>query len=106
MKEIIRVFPDYCSSGLWSETGNVEPEELGITDAGIILALKYWHWIWEFEIAKSEPENWEFDHRKFHGLSDYGVKVWKEDGQKIVDELNTKYGDKYEFVYDIDEWVV
>ena len=91
MKEVIEVFPDWCSSGLWYEDGNADPEGLGIDDLGIILALQYWHWFWEFNIGDSGAEDEDCK------VSEYGIKQWEEDGQKIVDVLNEKYGDKYFF---------
>jgi len=98
-KETIRVFPDYCSSGLWTDTYNTEPEDLGITDKGILIALKYWHHFWEFNIAKGGQEDVECK------VSNLGISNWKKAGKEIVKLLNKNYGKKYKFIYQVDEFV-
>ncbi len=89
-KATIRVFPDYCSTGIWSMTANISPESIGIRDHAILMALKYWHWTWEFLIVDGK-------------LSKSACQTWKADGQKLVDQLNRQYGKKYNFVYNVDD---
>lgn len=83
-KEIVRVFPDYCSSGVWVEGGNADPEELGISST-LRIALKYWHWIWEDRIGDDQK------------LPQFYFDQWKEDGKTLVAAMNAE-NDKYEFV--------
>lgn len=93
MKPKIRVFPDYCSSGLWDVEG-VNLDEAGfetVLGTSNLLALKYWHNIWEFEIAC-------FDDSEKPRVSEEYIKEWDEDGQKLVEQFN-KCQDTYEFVY-------
>lgn len=93
-KEIIRVFPDYCSSGVWGSgdnRGNMDPEELGISE-GLQLALKYWHDYWEATIVQFD-ENGESIR-----IGQYYIDKWITDGKKLC-ELMTAENDRYEFVY-------
>ncbi len=91
MKQIVLMFPDYCSTGLWYPGGyNLDPTELGVS-SGLQLALKYWHEVWEFTIADSggiyKPT-----------ASENYIARWIEDG-KILAALLTAENDKYEFEY-------
>ena len=88
----IRMFPDYCSSGVWgwNDGVNLDQEQLGISSA-LKLALKYWHSYWEYYIADSL-------HEDTPKISDYYIKQWHADGKKIA-ELMTVENDTYEFVY-------
>ncbi len=96
-----RVFPDYCSTGLWNSEddleapfANTEPEKyLSVAEC---LSLKYWHWTWEFLIANDCME----ENGKPH-LSETGIKIWFDDGKKLVDFLNEKYQGKYLFEYEV-----
>lgn len=88
-KQIIELYPDYCSSGLWKEGVSVDPESLGVCEAHRI-ALLYWHHIWEFFIggdleaeSKASPEY---------------IAEWEADGEKLA-SLMTAASDEYEFVY-------
>ena len=91
-KPIVKVFPDYCSTGLWMPQGcNVEPSELGISP-GLQLALKYWHEVWEFTLSGLD------DDRIMHRVSERYVSRWVDDGKKLA-ELMSAENDKYEFVY-------
>lgn len=90
MKEVIRVFPDYCSSGLWHGRGGYNMDEesfLDVLDSTDLMALKYWHHSWEASmdsfgclLSKRWQDNWE------------------QDGQLLVDSWNAKQ-EKYQFVY-------
>lgn len=79
-KKQIRIFPDYCSSGIWSETGNMDESEINM-DTATRLALKYWHWLWEV---------WDVDMHSLHPnpLSevwiDKAYRQWWEDGKRIT----------------------
>lgn len=91
-KPIVKVFPDYCSTGVWLPDGcNAEPDELGISPS-LQLALKYWHEVWEFNIADIGDDR--FNPR----TSERYVNRWIDDGKKLA-ELMTVENDKYVFVY-------
>lgn len=90
MKQIIRVFPDYCSSGLWDEHGNLDERDFeSVLSASQLLALKYWHQIWEASMGS-------------YGLSCSYSKLWQDkweaDGKALVTSFN-ECQDIYEFVY-------
>ncbi len=112
-KRIVEVFPDYCSTGLWlvnecdchklqeirkEETFGdhvcVDPEEVGVSK-GLQLALKYWHEIWEFNIADSgDDSTWTMKGRPSQAY----VDRWVEDGRKLAALLSAE-SDQYEFIY-------
>lgn len=62
-KKIVKIYPDYCSSGLWDENGaSMCDGEINMTPITQV-ALKYWHWTWEkWDIDQSltdaPPEHW------------------------------------------------
>jgi hypothetical protein len=89
--DVIRVFPDYCSTGLWSSTGSVSLGELGINDSILEIALRCWHQIWELQICEDL-------------LSVHGINKWLKDSQIIVDYMNKEYGDKYLFVNEVNTY--
>lgn len=91
VKKEIRVFPDYCSTGVWFDYGNVEPQSLGISE-GLQLALKYWHDTWEFAITR-----WG-DETLTPLVSQRYIDRWNEDGKKLC-ELMSKENDKFVFIY-------
>lgn len=91
MKEVIRVFPDYCSSGLWHgrDGANMDEEEfLDVLNRADLIALKYWHSAWE----------WSMDSVEGCSLSKRWQENWEQDGQLLVNLWNAKQ-DKYQFVY-------
>lgn len=91
MKEVIRVFPDYCSSGLWHgrDGANMDEEAfLDVLTRSDLLALKYWHSAWECAVDSMEGCS----------LSKRWQDMWEQDGQTLIDLWNAKQ-DKYEFVY-------
>lgn len=88
MKTIVKVFPDYCSSGLWENVSgaNMDESELEhVLDTTDFIALRYWHEIWEFFIADG-PASETYKQR------------WNEHGKQLVEEWNKKQ-DKVQFVY-------
>lgn len=92
----IRIFPDYCSSGIWSECGNMDVSQINI-DKMTELALYYWHWTWE---------QWELDlglhaapSKKW--LEDVYTQWW-EDGTVIAREIQKQNPELF-VVYDADE---
>jgi len=96
MKIKIRVFPDYCSSGLWgfppNHTNLDESQFADIIPEIIMIALKYWHRVWELTA----------DYMAEDGVTSMSMsyrKKWDEDGQKIVDAMN-KCQSEYEFIYE------
>lgn len=103
-KIIIKVFPDYCSTGLWigytdedrkngcpNGCGSIEPDELGVSE-GLQLALKYWHEIWE------GFSSFDDDGNCIQHYSDFYIDRWKEDGRSLA-KLMSAENDKYEFIY-------
>lgn len=84
----IEVFPDYCSTGLWDteSRANIDPESSGVSDPALLLALKYWHWTWEFLVVNDT-------------LSAHAVQTWVQDGAQLVKLLNERYAGVHEFVY-------
>ena len=88
----IRVFPDYQSTGLWhgTEHYNMDPNEIGL-DGGLLIALKYWHWVWEFLIVTDCGERCM--------LSASAVQEWKQDGKRLVDALSERYDGVHTFEY-------
>lgn len=81
----IKVMADYCSSGLWEESGtNLWAGDFThVLSNADLIALKYWHEAWEFWIAEGRASK------------EY-IKRWNKDGQKLVDAWNQKQTD-YEF---------
>lgn len=85
----IKVFPDHCSSGLWNEEtyGNIDPpESVGISDPALLLALKYWHWTWEFLLIEGK-------------LTRRAAETWLKDGEMLVALLNERYTGIHNFTY-------
>lgn len=91
----IRIFPDYCSSGIWSEYGNMDVSQINI-DKMTELALYYWHWTWEL---------WEIDigiHEKpSKEWLDGFYRQWWEDGAVIAREIQKQNPELF-VVYDAD----
>ncbi len=86
--EIIRVFPDYMSSGLWLTTGeNIDVVYLDNTVQPVLLtALKYWHEAWEVSISEDKR-------------SEEYTQQWIVDGRAIVDAMN-ECQTRFNFVYE------
>ena len=62
-KKQIRIFPDYCSSGIWGETGNMCESDINM-DTATRLALKYWHFTWEqwdIDMPSLQTNNCKYD---------------------------------------------
>lgn len=87
MKKKFRIFPDHCSSGIWGmPPDHANYDHSDIRDAVpeiLIVALKYWHWIWEV---------------RGDNMSAWSEMQFETDGQRIVDAMNAAQ-DKYEFIY-------
>lgn len=83
-KKQIRVFPDYCSSGVWNEHGAEVGTEVLNIDKATSIALKYWHWIWETwdidipDLHETPVEKWWIEEV-------YGE--WWNDGKAIVEAI-------------------
>lgn len=95
----ITVFPDYCSSGLWNEAGaNMDEREFeGVLSTPDLMALKYWHCMWEFHAE-------DFGFSNLHQpMTDSFWNSWSEDGKALVDAWNSKQ-DVFQFVYSGDYW--
>jgi hypothetical protein len=87
-KREVYLFPDYMSTGLWDKetSANLDPESIGITDTGILAAIRNWHMVWEFLIANSGGDD---DNNP--QLTDSAIEQWQADGQHIADMINEKY---------------
>lgn len=80
MKKQLLVVPDYLSSGLWGETGEVSVEAYNISPM-TKLALKYWHALWEqWDIDMPEIREGVPSKQWIHGF----YKEWWEDGKRIT----------------------
>lgn len=77
----VRIFPDYCSSGIWTDEGNTSLTCLGIQDDVIEIAMRNWHNVLEYILVE--------DCRKL--FSDEFYKKWVKDGEKIVTYLNNQH---------------
>jgi hypothetical protein len=109
-KQIIRVFPDYMSSGFWDAGPgvNLDPSVFdGILPDSILIAVKYWHSTWEsFSSTADEGTISEYVNQweSFSSTADEGtiseyVNQWNKDGARLV-ELMNECQDKYQFVYE------
>lgn len=94
MTRIIKVFPDYCSTGLWENHANIDVEQFEWLPPSLVIALKYWHFAWE--------RAHDYMGCTWSGGKEY-YEEWYEDGQEIVNNLDA-YGYKFgvEFVYEAD----
>lgn len=93
MKTIVRVFPDYQSTGLWYGPGPgganmCESEVAHVIPEHMLIALKYWHHIWEFCIGDDYKST----------MSGRYEAQWNADGQSLVDAMNACQ-DEFEFIY-------
>lgn len=90
----IRVFPDFMASGFWKTPedghGMIEASQFeGIVPDALLLAVKYWHEVWEFIIA---------DEFKEYKCSAKYKNRWEEDGKYLV-ELMSQAQEVYNFIY-------
>lgn len=89
----IKVFPDYCSSGLWENHTNLDESSFeGVLNHVDFMALKYWHNVWEFNVNDGTTNN---DTDK---LRDSYWAKWEKDGRDMVDAWNEKQSE-FKFVY-------
>jgi len=95
----IRVFPDYMASGLWAthEDGgaNLGVEEFkDVLTPEIIVALKYWVFLWELAAEDSTVNPIK--------LSPQGWADWWTDGAVLVERMNAVQPvQTVEFIYDV-----
>lgn len=83
-KRVIKVFPDYCSSGLWDERGcNCSPDEFKIS-SGLQIGLEYWHDYWESNLVQ-----WDDDGELVNVDVRYWNK-WRQDGRTLIDAMNAE----------------
>ena len=101
MKKTIRVFPDYCAFPLWDDKGNVKLEDLGINDELLDIALRNWSDVWDERASKYLQQLAEDGHLFKSDETSVHSNYWFDDGQKLVDIMNEKYGDKYIFTLEI-----
>lgn len=95
-KKIVSIYPDYCSSGIWDNSGaNMAKSEINM-DSITQVALKYWHWVWERwelvigkRIAPSKPWLIEI------------YAMWYEDG-KIITQAIQEQNPELEIQYKAD----
>lgn len=97
-KKQIRVFPDYCSSGVWNENGAEVGTEVLNIDKTTSIALKYWHWMWEqWEIDLQIPSATPFQRSWIEQV--YGE--WWNDGKAIAEAIAQQNPD-IDVVYEAD----
>ena len=85
----IKVFPDYCSTGLWDESGaETSLEKLNINDPCANLSLKGINKVFEY----IEPDDKDSE----------GISQWRNTINSLTKDiagyLNARYGDRYTFV--------
>lgn len=89
----IKVFPDYGSSGLWENHVNLDESEFeGVLSHTDLMALKYWHYAWEWNNNDGTPGN-DRDKVPFRFWAQWGI-----DGMDMVDAWNMKQSE-FKFVY-------
>ena len=91
--EVVRVFPDYLSSGLWKNYCNITLNELGIDNYALEQEIYLWHKEWELNIADTLYKEYP-DY-----VNEETYNLWYTQGKNIVDHLNNIYGYKYKFIY-------
>lgn len=91
-KKIAKVFPDYCSTGVWVDGANADPEFLGVS-IGLRIALDYWHQYWEGALSGDWDENGHIPSK----VGEFWKQRWVEDG-KILVQLMNEENDEYKFV--------
>jgi hypothetical protein len=101
MKKSIRVFPDYGAFPLWNDNGNVELEDLGINDKLLEITLRNWSDVWDERSSKRLQQLAEDGHLFKNDETSVHSNYWFDDGQKLVDIMNERYGDKYIFTLEI-----
>jgi len=96
-RELIFVFPDYTSTGLWraSNGHNVEPSSLCIS-SGLQIALKYWHRYWELNLVDDDMMADEIQELPY--FKKVAIAKWIVDGYELA-RLMTNENENYEFQY-------
>jgi len=79
MTRTIKVFPDYCSTGLWENQISVDVEQFDWLPFSATMALRYWHRAWEML--------YDYESCKWMGSTSY-YKEWYEDGKELVNIMN------------------
>ena len=96
---VIKVFPDYMSSGLWEGHKNLDESSFeGVLTFVDLMALRYWHHAWE--LFADTGEDWPKPRGK---LSELYWQNWNKHGHALVDAWNIKQG-AFMFVYEGDYW--
>jgi hypothetical protein len=101
-RELIYVFPDYCSTGLWraSNGHNVEPSRLGVS-SGLQIALKYWHKYWELILCEA-TDMYAEEKQETPYWAKVATAKWVVDGYELARLLtNESFNNdpSYEFQY-------
>ena len=97
--ETFRVFPDFCSTGIWEIDGpSVDTKTAGLNSLEKI-ALYYWHDYWELIIP--QPDEYEEEtYKKLIVNWKPHILRWFESGKEIVKLFNERAG--YEkFIYEV-----
>lgn len=97
---VIKVFPDYCSSGLWGEDGcnlwaDSFADVVGVVE---LTLLRYWHEAWEFLLMDGQMED-----PPVQRMSNHYVLRWDGDGKELVARWNAMQN-IYNFIYEGDYW--
>ena len=84
----IRVFPDYCSTGLWHEDGyNMDPPS--DVPPELVTRLEQWHTVWSQILVKQ------------HCTNQYRQQ-WLDAGGALVLALNESTADEYVLTVNFD----
>lgn len=81
----IKVFPDYCSTGLWDKETGANIDVPRYVSDELRIALKYWHDNWEFFITPGS-------------CSPLYYLRWQDDGRTLTKRLNSYLVDEYEYI--------
>lgn len=83
-----KVFPDYCSTGLWDSETGVNEDIPKYVPIQLAIMLRMWHELWEFAIADDvfTPKS---------KMSTQYIDRWNDDGRYIVYLLNALGSDTY-----------
>ena len=97
-KKTVKIFPDYCSTGVWVDGGNADPESLGISE-GLRIALDYWHQYWEDNLSGIWDKSGNYIAST---VGVYWKKKWIVDGHTLVRLMNEE-NVNYEFTATFNE---
>ena len=99
MKEY-HIFPDYCSTGVWTDEGNTDlPESI---PKEYHIALHYWHREWDRVVDPYCPPETDYEEAVFN----YWYEKWWKDGEDLVELMNSEaryWGLDVVFIYEAEK---